>query len=259
MAKKKLFGNVKEPRCETCAHGKLSANGESVLCVQGGAVPLTYSCRRYQYDPLRRIPKRRPQLEGYTAADFALDETTATEQPITTVTESSAETAPEPTADRSALDHLFAYLDTHETPNADTIRAILTKTYDPQADEDHDDECESPLSDEEILSQVMEEASQAAAALAPDDSPAIDGDLERLDITAVTTLARESLGEARAPIEPLFLPADAPEDTEDPAPITAQANAPLSASDLLFLPKGTPSDHDGEEPIGGFTPLTINE
>ena len=82
MAKKKLFGNKKEPRCETCAHGKLSANGESVLCVQGGALPLTHSCRRYRYDPLRRVPKRRPLLDEYSAADFALDEQVATEDAL---------------------------------------------------------------------------------------------------------------------------------------------------------------------------------
>ena len=287
MAKKKLFGNVKEPRCETCALGKLSANGESVLCVQGGAVPLDHHCRRYQYDPLRRVPKRRPQLGEFSAADFALDDVQA--PPVAQLP--AQETVPAP--ERSTFEHLFAYLDEHETPDADTIRAILNKTYvpeeeaqpapqeEPTAETETETEREpeeakpeeaeperapatesddlSALSDDEIIDRIVKEAVEAKAALAPDNTPAIDEDLARLDLKAVPDYARTPLPEADASAEPLILSEEGVKELGLIPDLTGKVNAPLSVDDLLFLPKNTPSDHDAEDDLGGFTPLITND
>lgn len=293
MAKKKLFGNVKEPRCETCALGKLSANGESVLCVQGGAVPLDHSCRRYQYDPLRRVPKRRPQLGDFSAADFALDDVQATPPVALPVEEAT------PSPEQSTFEHLFAYLDEHETPDADTIRAILNKTYvpetkaddevdetsetedettaetdvvpdvEPEAEEDPDITVESEnepeseesveLTEEEWIDRIVKEAVEAKTALAPDNTVDIDEDLARLDLKTVPDYARAPLPETNAPAEPLILSDDATKDVGLITDLTGKVNAPLSVDDLLFLPRNTPSDHDDVEDLGGFTPLTGNE
>lgn len=211
MAKKKLFGNQKEPRCETCAHGKLSANGKTVLCVQGGALPLSHSCRRYQYDPLRRVPKRRPLLGDYSAADFALDELPA---------KKAAASQEESASDGETIDRLPAYPGTHDTPDADTIPAILSK---PNADTEDLPDADRPQ--------------EQAAPLTPDDSPDIAGDLARLDPTVVPALALAPLTQDEDDTDPLFFVSDADEVvflTDD----RESDDAPLSADDLVFLSDG---------------------
>ena len=44
-----------------------------VLCTKKGLVSTLYSCRKFLYDPLQRIPRRRPELPSFTAEDFSLD------------------------------------------------------------------------------------------------------------------------------------------------------------------------------------------
>ncbi len=249
MAKKKLFGNKKEPRCETCAHGKLSANGESVLCVQGGALPLTHSCRRYRYDPLRRVPKRRPLLDEYSAADFALDEQVATEDAV-----AIEEAARQEQQDREALNNLLEYLEEHETPDAQAILAILNRT--PAEDKVAEDVADS--AEDEPVSEIEQRAAEASAALDPDDSPDIASDLERLDMEAVPTFARNPLAEAKEAPAPVILPDSTDDDVVLYAEDSDEQDSVLCADDLLFLPKGTPSDHDDDDSVGGgFTPLSI--
>ncbi len=245
MAKKKLFGNTKEPRCETCSIGKRSADGESVLCIHGGAVPLSHHCRRYRYDPLRRTPKRRPLLGEYSAADFALDELTP-EAPAQTET---------PVTEHQTLDKVFDYLNTHESPDADTIKAILTKQEVPR--ETLSAEAEALLSSLDNKSSADQEESAPATpeedVLQPDDSPDIFGDLERLNMETVRIspafrlhLADESkddftlltLNDAAQP-EALFI-SERNIDEED---------APLRANDLLLLSAEDLRDRPDEETL----------
>ena len=58
--------------CRICAHGILSPDGESVLCVKTGIRQLDSSCRSFKYDPLKRVPKRQPTAGGFTKEDFEL-------------------------------------------------------------------------------------------------------------------------------------------------------------------------------------------
>lgn len=68
----KAFGKDIEPRCEYCARGELSPDGESVLCIKRG-VMLTYShCRKFTYDPLKRQPSKKPPLPEFSKEDFSL-------------------------------------------------------------------------------------------------------------------------------------------------------------------------------------------
>ena len=43
-----------------------------ILCIQQGVVAPYYACRRFQYDPLLRVPSRQPQLPAYHHSDFTL-------------------------------------------------------------------------------------------------------------------------------------------------------------------------------------------
>lgn len=60
------------PACGVCAHGIISADGESVLCVKTGVRLLDSHCNSFKYDPLKRIPKRRPGKNEFTPEDFKL-------------------------------------------------------------------------------------------------------------------------------------------------------------------------------------------
>ncbi len=73
--RQKLYGNRIEPACAYCRHGKRTADGRAILCLRKGVVPLYHRCRRYEYDPLRRIPSVRPAAPPttYTEDDFRLD------------------------------------------------------------------------------------------------------------------------------------------------------------------------------------------
>ena len=71
--RRKLYGNTVEPSCEHCAHGRLSSDGKVILCDKKGVMPLYHHCRKYQYDPLKRIPYRQPALGDYSSEDFRLD------------------------------------------------------------------------------------------------------------------------------------------------------------------------------------------
>ncbi len=49
--------------CAFCEKATPLAGDEYVLCSKKGVVSLTYKCRRFSYDPLKRVPKRAPSLE----------------------------------------------------------------------------------------------------------------------------------------------------------------------------------------------------
>ncbi len=69
---KKLFGNNIQPKCEYCFLGNTASDGEMVLCSKKGVVTSDYSCKKFEYMPAKRKPKRRKPMETYTAEDFKL-------------------------------------------------------------------------------------------------------------------------------------------------------------------------------------------
>ncbi|MBE6768604.1 MAG: hypothetical protein E7549_06815 [Ruminococcaceae bacterium] len=71
--RQKLYGNHITPACETCVHGQRSFDGKVVLCPRRGAMPLYERCRKYEYDPLKRIPHRAPKQAAHTAEEFSLE------------------------------------------------------------------------------------------------------------------------------------------------------------------------------------------
>ena len=70
--RKKLFGNTVQPSCSTCVNGRTAPDEIMVLCRKYGPVSPVYRCKKYHYDPLRRVPKRQPKLPDYTAEDFKI-------------------------------------------------------------------------------------------------------------------------------------------------------------------------------------------
>lgn len=69
---KSLFPNSAYPACRHCIHGRFSNNHARILCIRKGIVELDYSCKKYRYDPLKRVPARMPSLPSFDRDDFKL-------------------------------------------------------------------------------------------------------------------------------------------------------------------------------------------
>ena len=71
--RKRLFGSTVPPACQHCALGHLSADKTMILCSQGGVVSPDYNCRKYEYNPLKRVPHRPAVLPAFSMQDFLLE------------------------------------------------------------------------------------------------------------------------------------------------------------------------------------------
>ena len=72
--RRKLYGNNITPSCEYCARARRAADGRVMLCSKKGIVPLYHRCRRFRYDPLKRVPPK-PRKADFSALkdeDFTL-------------------------------------------------------------------------------------------------------------------------------------------------------------------------------------------
>ncbi len=67
----KLFGNKIDPCCSYCEHSR-PLDDQMVFCPKKGIVALYYSCRQYQYAPLKRVPRRNQIIPKYKQEDFEL-------------------------------------------------------------------------------------------------------------------------------------------------------------------------------------------
>jgi hypothetical protein len=60
--------------CKYCELASSLNDPDRMLCCKKGIVSAGYSCRAFQYDPLKRVPPRPAKLAGagLTDADFSL-------------------------------------------------------------------------------------------------------------------------------------------------------------------------------------------
>ncbi len=69
----KLFNKDQiSPSCSYCAHGRISPDGESVLCIKKGVMEKDGFCKKFSYDILKRRPKRPNPLNEFSEDDFSL-------------------------------------------------------------------------------------------------------------------------------------------------------------------------------------------
>lgn len=68
----KLFGSSIEPACSYCKHGTSTQNQTMILCEKQGVVSPFFSCRKFAYTPLKRVPMRRPPRLKFHKDDFTL-------------------------------------------------------------------------------------------------------------------------------------------------------------------------------------------
>lgn len=74
--RRKVYGEGVARRCSLCLFGTAALDGSAVLCERRGVMALDDACRRFRYDPLLRVPRRRPRLSqsqrNYRREDFSL-------------------------------------------------------------------------------------------------------------------------------------------------------------------------------------------
>jgi hypothetical protein len=72
MSAVKLFRAKIEPCCAYCAHST-PLEQEEMGCLRRGIVPMWSHCRRFKYDPFKRVPPRPARLRtDYEEKDFQL-------------------------------------------------------------------------------------------------------------------------------------------------------------------------------------------
>lgn len=68
-----LFRKKMPRSCTYCQHGT-KLNEEEILCVKRGVVCVNRVCRKFTYDPCKRIPPKpkAPDFKKYDQDDFSL-------------------------------------------------------------------------------------------------------------------------------------------------------------------------------------------
>jgi len=68
-----LFEKDIEPRCAYCKRGA-SLGEDRVMCLKKGIVSAAGACRKFRYDPLRRVPPKpmRADFSRLKEEDFVL-------------------------------------------------------------------------------------------------------------------------------------------------------------------------------------------
>ena len=63
-----------EKYCKYCEKAQALYDSDTMLCPRYGVVSATHKCRKFKYDPLKRVPPRPAKLLGLdlTDEDFSL-------------------------------------------------------------------------------------------------------------------------------------------------------------------------------------------
>ena len=80
MSSKKVLKKMKKsvlsadisPRCIYCENGSTTANGQTVLCAKKGVMQPDSFCKKFRYDPLRRVPETVRLNTNFSPEDFSL-------------------------------------------------------------------------------------------------------------------------------------------------------------------------------------------
>ena len=69
----KIFNKSIEPQCAFCEYGSPVGDEETVLCRKIGGIMQSFSkCKKFKYDPLKRVPVKITLNADFTEEDFKL-------------------------------------------------------------------------------------------------------------------------------------------------------------------------------------------
>ena len=68
-----IFRKKIDKSCTYCVH-VTQIDGDQILCIKKGVLPLTVKCRKFFYDPCKRIPVKPKALDfsKYNEEDYSL-------------------------------------------------------------------------------------------------------------------------------------------------------------------------------------------
>ena len=69
---RKLFGKNIDPACAYCSNGTATRTGDRIMCLKKGMVEPGFKCRRFKYDPLKRVPSNQAELPEFSEEDFKI-------------------------------------------------------------------------------------------------------------------------------------------------------------------------------------------
>lgn len=69
---KSLFATNEYRFCSSCLHGHNSNFGDKILCKNMGITDPLFTCKKYKYNPLKRIPFRAPVLPEFDKDEFKI-------------------------------------------------------------------------------------------------------------------------------------------------------------------------------------------
>lgn len=67
-----FFRKDMEHSCSICTHA-CEIDSNDMLCRRYGVVNKSYSCRKFRYDPYKRVPSRCPTLPIVNKNNFSLE------------------------------------------------------------------------------------------------------------------------------------------------------------------------------------------
>ena len=140
---KKYFSKTIPPKCDYCHFGKRAKSGNKVLCEKSGLVDCTYSCGKFVYSPLKRIPVKQLKFAGSLADEDIYIESAyekqqkEAEQSKIKQKEEEKNNNPEP-AEKKSKPVSKTHQQQEEDVNIDSIETYHTDTN--QYDDDEQDE-----------------------------------------------------------------------------------------------------------------------
>lgn len=66
-----LYNKDNRAICALCEMA-VPIDDETVLCRKKGPVSLTYTCKKFEYDPLKRKPMQAADIKAFSEEDFKL-------------------------------------------------------------------------------------------------------------------------------------------------------------------------------------------
>jgi hypothetical protein len=69
-----MFSEENPRICELCEYASaIAGDGVHMLCSKKGVMEKEKGCRKFRYDPLKRVPHRTVLNTDFSAADFSIE------------------------------------------------------------------------------------------------------------------------------------------------------------------------------------------
>lgn len=69
-----IYRDCENPKCFFCAYSSSLAATDDMICTKTGIVKKDDLCKKFRYDPQKRVPKRVPKLntKKFSKDDFSI-------------------------------------------------------------------------------------------------------------------------------------------------------------------------------------------